>query len=666
MCISDFANHVRTTGAACACLAGLVLYFCASPSLQAQAPGSSLDEMERQAFVAAADAVAASVVRIQTIGGLESVNGVRTGAQACTGLIVGEDGLIATAAFNIAHRPTSILVRLPDGTAKPAELVATDHVNKIALLKVEADGNLPLPAFADKEDFRVGQWAIALGRVYSPDAPNVSVGIVSATDRIWGKALQVDAACSAANYGGPVVDIQGRVMGLVVPLSPDADDVTSGVEWYDSGIGFAISSDSLLSAVSKLSQGDDLLHGLSGMRFNPKTIHTAEPRILSLFPASPADEAGIKAKDLVLSIDGRPIVRAADVRTSLGPKFAGETIHIVVDREGAQHAFDITLAEELLPFAHGFLGVLPMRRPDANETPGVVVRHVFNDSPAAQLGIQPGDRIVRVAGEAVTDGASLRKAVGDLGPEAGTTLAWVSAEGQQTEQPVTLAKLPDELPDGDFPNALTDEAKNGAVKTGLTEIALPDVENKVWAYVPESASDGRPLGMLLTLHSPNQYDHEATLALWKDICETYALMLVMPKATGEQWQSTDADLLLQVANQAMADYPIDPTRVAVHGRLASGSLAILLAMRPASPFTGVATVDGPAMGRPNENAPDRRLAFFIAHSDAMPGQRSAAMIEPLRKMHYPTGAIELGAAPRRLNAEERRRLARWIDSLDRI
>ena len=87
---------------------------------------------------------------------------------------------------------------------------------------------------------RVGQWAIAVGRTFESDRPNMAVGILSALDRVWGKAIQTDAAVSPNNYGGPLVDIRGRVLGVLVPLSPEAADEMAGVEWYDSGIGFAI------------------------------------------------------------------------------------------------------------------------------------------------------------------------------------------------------------------------------------------------------------------------------------------------------------------------------------------------------------------------------------------------------------------------------------------
>ena len=96
--------------------------------------------------------------------------------------------------------------------------------------------------------------------------PSVSVGIISAVGRIWGKAIQTDAKISPINYGGPLIDIEGRVQGILVPASPQGEDVTAGFEWYDSGIGFAIPMEDVLAVLPRLKQGKDLKKGLLGIR----------------------------------------------------------------------------------------------------------------------------------------------------------------------------------------------------------------------------------------------------------------------------------------------------------------------------------------------------------------------------------------------------------------
>jgi serine protease Do len=217
----------------------------AAPSADA-----GLEGLEEQAFREAAALVAPSVVRVQTVGGLDRVGQVLTGTGPTTGVVISSDGFIVSSAFNFASKPSSILIQLADGRRLPATLVATDRARMLTLLKVESDGLTPAPVAGDSP-VRVGQWAIALGRTYEVEQPSVSVGIVSALNRIWGKAIQTDAKVSPVNYGGPLVDIEGRTLGVLVPLSVGENEETAGVEWYDSGIGFAVPMKDVLAAAER-------------------------------------------------------------------------------------------------------------------------------------------------------------------------------------------------------------------------------------------------------------------------------------------------------------------------------------------------------------------------------------------------------------------------------
>ena len=235
--------------------------------------------LEQKAFRAAVDRVAPSVVRIETIGGLERVGRVLFGTGPTTGVAATPDGYIVSSAFNFIHRPASILVQLPDGTRKPARLVATDHNRMIALLKIEADRPLPVPESVPESELHVGQWAIAVGRTFELNQPNMAVGVVSALERIWGKAIQTDAAVSPNNYGGPLLDIHGRVMGVLVPLSPQDTSEVAGYEWYDSGIGFAVPFRKIQEILPRLKQGKDLRPGLLGINFAGTALFLADPII---------------------------------------------------------------------------------------------------------------------------------------------------------------------------------------------------------------------------------------------------------------------------------------------------------------------------------------------------------------------------------------------------
>ena len=239
------------------------------------------------------DRVAPAVVGIETVGGLERLGPMLFGGGPTTGLVVDSSGYVVSSAFNFINRPTSILVRLPNGTRKAAKLVGTDHSRMLVLLKIDVDTPLVTCEIAPRQETRVGQWAIAVGRCFEADRPNLAVGIVSALGRVWGKAIQTDAAVSPNNYGGPLVDIHGRVLGVLVPLSPEGDDEMAGIEWYDSGIGFAIPMGDVERVLPQLKRGEDLFPGRAGVSFKGPNLYTGEPIIGGLPPQRPDGRGGL-------------------------------------------------------------------------------------------------------------------------------------------------------------------------------------------------------------------------------------------------------------------------------------------------------------------------------------------------------------------------------------
>ena len=273
-------------------------------------------------------------MQIQTAGGLDTVGAVRKGSGPTTGLVVDADGFVISSAFNFANKPTEIFVTVPGHKDRYyAKVVATDQTRMLTLLKIEAKG-LVVPAAADRKAFKVGQWSIALGRTLGgvDTPPSVSVGIISALDRIWGKAIQSDAKISPVNYGGPVVDIAGKVQGVLVPASPRGQDETAGVEWYDSGIGFAIPLEDINAVLPRLKKGENLTRGLLGITPQGQDIYSGSPTIGTVAPESAAAKAGIKPGDVILEIDGTKVERQAQVMHALGKKYEGDTVSIKVKR----------------------------------------------------------------------------------------------------------------------------------------------------------------------------------------------------------------------------------------------------------------------------------------------------------------------------------------------
>ncbi|MFN5533266.1 MAG: S1C family serine protease, partial [Planctomycetaceae bacterium] len=306
-----------------------------------------LDGQEEQAFRQAAARVAPSLVKIETVGGLDKVQQVLIGTGPTTGVMVDKEGLIISSAFNFISRPATIRVTLPDGRRLPATQVATDHLRMLTLLKVVAD-NLTPPEVCPPSEFAVGQWALALGKSLD-EQPSVSLGIVSALGRVWGKAIQTDAKVSPINYGGPLIDVSGRVMGILVPLSPTAQGDVAGVEWYDSGIGFAIPLADVLSALPRLKGGEDLFPGLMGISLKGQDLYEKPVLIDRVRYGSPAHEAGFKEGDRVVEIDGKPIRSQAQMKHALGNRYAGDQVRVTVERGEERQTGDLKLVDKLVP-----------------------------------------------------------------------------------------------------------------------------------------------------------------------------------------------------------------------------------------------------------------------------------------------------------------------------
>ena len=634
-----------------------------------------LDALEEQAFKQAAALVGPSVVRIQTVGGLDRVGELLTGTGPTTGVVVAADGYIISSSFNFVSKPATILVTFPNEQQPvPAEVVATDHAKMLTLLKVEGRNNLvPAPA-APEDSIRVGQWAIALGRAFDGELPSVSVGIVSALGRIWGKAIQTDAKISPVNYGGPLVDIEGRVMGVLVPLSPQGAGNAAGVEWYDGGIGFAIPMEDIYGALDRLKAGEDLHPGLMGINFKGDGgVLAGEPVIDRVRAASPADEAGFKAGDIITEIDGEPVPRQAAVRHALGDNYAGDTVKVTVKRGDETITKELTLVEKLEPFDPGFLGMLPVRRPvDAEDEPGVVVRYVFADSPAAKAGLTERDRILKFGEEAVADADELRDAVSRLKPGEKAPLVF-SREGNEQTVEVELAAIPDTVPDELLTSPIPpagDEAGAGETQTGRFDVQVPGHEQICWAYVPSDYNPNHRYALVVWIHPKGDSMEADLLGLWRGLCQERGVIIVAPRAADlvGGWTANDTEFVKDAVVRMKEQYTIDPGRVIVHGYADGSDFAFQLAFKYREHFTAVAAASGTLPPAPDENRPEQRLQFYVAVGEKDP-QRGAlqAAANALREMKFP---VTLSVVPDWENkyppegtVEE---LVRWVDGLDRI
>lgn len=699
-------------GAKCACplpdvvlrLVLLTALLLAALTAPARADDDALAMHQQAALRAAADAVADSVVQIRTIGSLDALGGALRSDGPTTGLVISADGYIVTSAFNFAEPPASVLVTFASGRQAPAQVVATDHSRLLVLLKVDAD-NLPVPTFAPVDEIRVGAWAVAVGRTFRADRVNLSVGVVGATGRMFGKVLQTDAAVSTANYGGPLVDLRGRVMGLIVPMAPQSTSEVAGVEWYDSGIGFAVPLSAIADRLPQMKQGQDQYAGLLGISLAGRQPHESPAELAAVRPNSPAGKAGLRKGDRIVEVDGRPIRTQTDLRFALGPRYGGESVRVVALRGDERIQRTVTLAGKLDVFRHAFLGVLPMR-PDVEEAgtggadqsmatgeerseeqaegsdqkssaagsaldaspPGVVVRMVYAGSPAAEAGIVPGDRIVELSGAPITAIADAIAEMNTVSPGDKVAVR-VLRDDKTRDLSLTAVRLPTTVP-GELPTAYADAGQSPQQPSDAQELKLPEFNQTCKVYVPPSHETGSPQGVLLWLHAPGRTDPDEVIRRWRPICDRDRLILVVPTAAdANRWERTELVYLQRLARRVVGSHHVDPRRVVVFGEGGGGAMAYLLALPSRDLFTGVATSAAPLprQVRVPENDPAVRLAVFSAVAPRGDDAVLAAQgLEKLSAAGYPVTTVSRADAGGSLSAEQCDTLARWIDTLDRF
>jgi len=308
----------------------------------------------------AMDKVGPSTVTVQTFGGTRKVEGpkwkpiptakpkpgekpkrrpgplgmkgFKQSQGATTGIILSPDGWVLISKFALSYDPSTILVTLADGRSFNAVRKGEDVSRQIALVKIEAEG-LPVPEFLPPTEVTVGQWAFVMGRTFSATDPSVHMGVVSATRRVFGRAIQIDAYTSPANYGGPVVDIEGRVMGIAVPM--DASGRKANIGLYDSGVGFAASIADIQELLQRMKQGEVLHRGFLGVVTDPAFLGPGA-RLTKVNKESVAYRAKIRKGHVVTQVDGIQIANSFHLQMLVGNKMAGDPVHLRVKSKGGE------------------------------------------------------------------------------------------------------------------------------------------------------------------------------------------------------------------------------------------------------------------------------------------------------------------------------------------
>ncbi|HTY42557.1 MAG TPA: Do family serine endopeptidase [Thermoanaerobaculia bacterium] len=358
--------------------------------------------------------------------------------QGGTGFIISEDGYIVTN-NHVIEGADKIEVRINNKEKYTAKLIGRDTATDLALLKVETKQRLtPLP-LGDSEKLRVGEWVMAIGDPLAFDK-TVTVGVVSAKQRSGLTAdpatrsfenyIQTDAAINFGNSGGPLINVNGEVIGINTAIFRPAQN-----------IGFAVPVNTLKTILPQLRDKGKVTRGFLGINivnvdadraaaFNLKTEDGAF--VESVEPGKPADKAGVKPGDTIVKVDGVPVKETRDLIGYVSGKAPGSKVQLDVVRDGKEQTLTASLAERKdesggkepekagSDDSHERIGIQvteltpqmrQMQRIKA-DVDGLVVVHVKEVSPAADAGIQEGDIITQVNGQKVGSTEDFGKIVG--------------------------------------------------------------------------------------------------------------------------------------------------------------------------------------------------------------------------------------------------------------
>lgn len=596
-----------------------------------------------------------SVVQIDTIGGLKP-KGKSLSTAPFSGTVVSEDGLILTASYNLLHQPASIFVRLKkSGEESPerlvAEIVASDESRNLTLLRIEREGLVPIE-FAKQSELLVGQRAIAIGKSVSPDDPHISLGIVSAKGRIWNRATQTDAKISRLNYGGPLLTLDGKAIGILVPLSHSSTEVGAGDQWYDSGIGFASVVDPESDTFKRLLDGESLRSGRIGITFEGPD-ENADPATISFcLPSSPAGKGGLKVGDTIVNAGGTEIVRQGQFKHVIGPLYEKEMLDVKVDRDGESLSFSIELAGKIDPYLEPEIGVL--LRPSEDQP---VIEFVFSDSPAAKADLKIGDVVTKVNETNVTTATELREALSLLVVGDPCELI-VDRDGESIDIEITprrqLADFPGKTPS-------RGEAEQQQPFESI-EISVAEGSNKCFAFIPKDDGERKEANatkppLLVWVPPPGAFEPKAMFARFEDLCTSTGTLVLVPMSIDpKNWLPDEASVIAKAAERLEQRVAFDRNRIVIAGKDSGGKMAMLTAFSNRGLFKGVAVIDTElSTSMPNvRSLPSTRLHMLVlgeADNDES--------VEFFREKGF---SIFRGPAPK--NAAGK--IAGWLSLLDRL
>jgi serine protease Do len=330
-----------------------------------------------------------------------------------SGFIIDTDGYIVTN-NHVVEDADNIKVKLKNEEEFEATVVGRDPKTDIALIKIKAKKDLPNLATGDSDELMVGQWVVAIGSPFGLEQ-TVTAGIVSAKGRVIGSGpyddfIQTDASINPGNSGGPLLNMNGEVVGINTAI------IAGGT-----GIGFAIPINLAKKIIGQLKKDGEVTRGWLGVAIQSlngelKEYYGVEngagALVTEIFPGDPADKAGIKVKDIIISVNGKAVKDSRALSSIIADVGVGENVNIVVLRNGKKKVFKaniakrddkklaVTSSKKGHPSELGVqvsqLTVEKARRYNISETQGVFVDGVEPGSIGEQAGILHGDIIKEI------------------------------------------------------------------------------------------------------------------------------------------------------------------------------------------------------------------------------------------------------------------------------
>ncbi|CAH8213619.1 DegQ family serine endoprotease [Vibrio aestuarianus] len=336
-----------------------------------------------------------------------------------SGVVTDADKGYVVTNYHVINGADKILVTLHDGREYDAELVGGDKMSDIALLKLEKAKNLTQIKIADSDQLRVGDFTVAIGNPFGL-GQTVTSGIVSALGRSglnienFENFIQTDAAINSGNSGGALVNLNGELIGInTAILGPNGGNV---------GIGFAIPSNMMKNLTEQILEFGEVKRGMLGVQGGEITSELADALgyesskgafVSQVIEGSAADNAGLKAGDVITTLNGKKIDTFSELRAKVATLGAGKEITLGVMRDGKSETFKVTLGEnntktKAEQLHEGLTGAELTNTTDSDPIAGVKVTNIEKGSAAEAYQLQKDDIIIGVNRKRVKNLADLR------------------------------------------------------------------------------------------------------------------------------------------------------------------------------------------------------------------------------------------------------------------